>query len=285
MTRGYESGTTPQKVILVAAVALLATAGFAPAQDKKKSDKGAEKEGAAHIKEELGVNQFTTPSIATIITALKELRPIAYDKVSRDLSDAIPGDRARLALSTGAVIAEGFLTVSAEKQSRLTDIGRVLIRHAKGLGVGDGVTRHSKSILEKGAAKDWEAVRQELVATQRDVEKAMMALKDEEIAHLVALGGWTRGLEITAGLVADQYTPARAAILVQPSVLDYFIQRVETLNPSLRKTKLFATVEKNLGEIRKLAIKEGGAPPSADELKKIREFCGEIIALVQKQDE
>ncbi len=237
------------------------------------------------MKEELGVNSFTTPSIETLFTALKELRPIIFEKVSRDLPDSVPGDRARLALSTGVLLADGLLAVSAEKQSRLDDIGRLLLRHAKGLGVSDHVTRHNKSILEKAASKDWSGIRAELIGTQRDVEKAMLALKDEEIAHLVALGGWARGLDIAAGLVAEQYTAERAAILVQPDVLNYFIDRVETLNPSLKKTKLFTGLGKSLVEIRTLSIKDAAAPPVAEELKKIRELASGIITLIGTPEE
>ena len=285
MTLGYVSSVVPGKFLSMIAVAVFATAASSHAQDKPKVDKGAAKEGLDHLKEELGVNQFTTPSIGTVLAALKELRPLAFDKVSRDLPDSIPADRARLALNTGALIADGFLAVTAEKQSHLDDIGRLLIRHAKGLGVGDHITRHNKSILEKAATKDWDGIRAELVSTQRDVERAMMALKDEEIAHLVALGGWARGLEISATLVAEHYTPERAAILVQASVLDYFIDRVSTLNPSLKKTQLFTLTAANLAAIRTLAIKDGGAPPSAEELLKIRNLAGSIIKTIGTPEE
>lgn len=285
MTLGFTGGLKPGKFLCGMAVALLATAGACFAAEKPKADRAAAKEGAGHMKEELGVNSFTTPSIETLFTALKELRPIIFEKVSRDLPDSVPGDRARLALSTGVLLADGLLAVSAEKQSRLDDIGRLLLRHAKGLGVSDHVTRHNKSILEKAASKDWSGIRAELIGTQRDVEKAMLALKDEEIAHLVALGGWARGLDIAAGLVAEQYTAERAAILVQPDVLNYFIDRVETLNPSLKKTKLFTGLGKSLVEIRTLSIKDAAAPPVAEELKKIRELASGIITLIGTPEE
>lgn len=264
---------------------LVAAEPCAFAQDKPKVNKAAAKEGLAHLKEELGVNQFTTPSIETVLAVLQEIKPLAYEKSARDLPESAPSDRARIALNTGALIAEGFLAVVAEKQSRLDDIGRLLIRHAKGLGVSDHITRHRKSILEKSAAKDWVGIRAELVATQRDVEKAMMALKDEEIAHLVALGGWMRGLEISAILVSEQYSADRAAILVQAPVLDYFIARVETLNPSLKKMQLFTLTATNLAAIRKLAVKDGSAPPTAEELQKIRDFAGAVVKSIGTPEE
>ncbi len=247
----------------------LALSASAFAVEKKKPSKAEHAAAETHIKEELGVNQFTAPSIETLLTALRELHPVSYDAVARDLPTQNAPDRARLALSTGAVIADGFLAVIAEKQSRIEPIGRVLLRQAKGLGVGEHITRHSRSILEKAGGKDWEGVRTELIGTQRDVEQGMLALKDEEIAHLVSLGGWWRGLEITAGIVAEHYTPERAALLIQPSVLDYFADRISTLSPTFKKTKLWLTLDTNLREARRIVAKEDRSAPTKDEVLKL----------------
>src|ERR1700722_13782601 len=88
-----------------------ATAGVAAAQGRPKDD-------IEHIREELGVNDFTAPSIEIVFRELNELKPIPFDKVWRDLPDATPQNRPRLALEMGAIIADGFLAVAAEKQSR-----------------------------------------------------------------------------------------------------------------------------------------------------------------------
>ena len=237
--------------------------------DDKKAAKIGKEATQDHLREELGINQFTTPSIETLLTALHELRPVRYDKVARDVPEQYPSDRARLALSTGGLIADGFLAVAAEKQSRMEPIGRALLQQARGLGVGDHVTAHSKGILDRAAKKDWDGVRAELIGTQRDVENGMMALKDEEIAHLVALGGWWRGLEIASTIVEQDYTPTRAALLVQASVLDYFIDRVSSLNPRFKKTKLWAALNANLRTVRDLAVKDDRTPPTADAVKKL----------------
>jgi hypothetical protein len=248
---------------------------------EKKAAKGVSLD---HQHEELGVNQFTTPSIETLLTALRELRPVPYDKVSRVMPEGNPSDRARLALSTGGIIADGFLAVAAEKGSRMEPIGRALLQHAKGLGVGEHVNRHSKGILERAASRDWSGVRAELIGAQRDVEDGMMALKDEEIAHLVALGGWWRGLEITAGIVEQEYTPQRAALLVQPGVLDYFIDRVSTLNPRLKKTKLWAALDENLRAARDLTVKDDHSPPTAEAVKKLRNLAKATNEVIAQQE-
>ena len=230
-------------------------------------------EDLEHMREELGVNEFTAPSIDLIFDELNSLKPIPFDKVWRDLPDNPPQDRARLAISAGAAIADGFLAVSAEKQSRIEHVGRVLLRLAKGLGVGEHVTKHSRSILEKAAKQDWREVKLELTRAQADVEVALLALKDDEIAHLVALGGWIRGLEMTAGVVLEDYTPAKARRLIQPELMDYFLDRVATLNPTFKKTKLGLTLENNLKEARAITTKPVETPITKEEVKKIRDLA------------
>jgi hypothetical protein len=205
-----------------------------------------------------------------LLKALQALRPVPYEEVERPLPTQNPGDRARLALSTGGIIADGFLAVVAEKQSRIEPVARALLRQAKGLGVGEHVTRHSRSVLEKALVKDWKGIHAELIGTQRDVEAGMMALRDEEIAHLVALGGWWRGLEITSGILSSHYTQQGATLLVQPAIIDYFTDRISTMHPSFKKTKLWAALNGNLAAVRKLAVNPERAVPAPEAVRAIR---------------
>ena len=106
----------------------------------------------------------------------------------------------------GGLVADGFLIVEGEKKNLVDELGRVLLRQARSLGVGDRVMRHSASLTELGKRGDWAAVRRELIATQDDVERAMTALRDQKLAHLISLGGWLRGLEISSGAVIQIYS-------------------------------------------------------------------------------
>jgi hypothetical protein len=249
---------------------------FLPAAAWAQKKAPMESEDMEHIREELGVNEFTAPSIDLVFEELGTLGAIPFDKVWRDLPDSVPQSRPQLALASGAVIADGFLAVVAQKQSRIEAVGRVLLRLAKGLGVGDHVTKHSRSILEKAAKHNWDGVKKELIRAQADVEVAMLGLKDEELAHLVALGGWLRGLEMTSGVVADEYTPEKARRLIQPELMDYFLDRVETLNPIFKKTKLAQTLETNLKEIKVITTKPVDTPIELTEVQRIRDLVRDI---------
>jgi hypothetical protein len=261
---------------LLAASLLLATA---------QADPKPTEDDIEHIREELGVNGFTAPSIEVIFQELDSLKPLPFDKVWRDLPDSIPQDRARLGLSMGAVIADGFLAVASEKQSRVEQVGRTLLKLAKGLGVADSVTKHSRSILEKALRGQWGDIKGELVRTQAEVEASMMGLKDEEIAHLIALGGWLRALEIASTVAADDYSPERARRLIQPELLDYFLDRVSTLNPNFKKTKLGQTLEKNLLEVKRITTKPVDVPIEEAEVKQVRELARDINKRISSSDE
>ena len=232
------------------------------------------------VREELGVNEFTAPSIEQVLAELMDLRPIPIEKVWSDLPIGTPQNRARLALASGRVIADGLLAVIAEKPSRVEPCARALLRFAKGLGVADHVTKHSKSIIEKAAKENWLDVRRELVKAQADVESGMLALRDEEIAHLVSLGGWLRGLEIVSILIADDFSAPRAARLVQPEALDYFIDRISTLNPNLKAKALFQKIEEALKGIRGATVKPGEIPLNIDDVKKVRDITRELNARI-----
>ena len=87
------------------------------------------------------------------------------------------------------------------KENAVDNLGRVLMREARGLGVADRVMRHSASLTDLARHGVGPAVRKELIATQADVEQAVIGLHDQKMAHLISLGGWLRGLEISAGAI------------------------------------------------------------------------------------
>ena len=258
---------TARWLLLAAGCLLLAHAEAAPKSDP---------DDIQHMREELGINEFTAPSIDVILQELDALKPIPFDKVWRDIPESTPTDRPRLALAAGAVIGDGFLAVASEKQGRIENVGRALLRLAKGLGVADRVNKHSHSILEKAAKQQWDDVKHELKRAQADVEAAMMALKDEEIAHLVALGGWLRGLEATSGMVMDDYSADRARRLIQPELLDYFLNRLSTVNPTLKRSKAIVLIQKDLTEVKAIVSKPAETPIEKDEVKRIRELAKEM---------
>jgi hypothetical protein len=227
-----------------ALVCTLACAESAGAQDD--SDLTSDQ----HYREELGVNQYTAPSIEQLFSTLNALKPIPFQALTRAPRPVHFNNRVQFALSFGILIGDAFLAVEAEESEAIEPIGRELLRRAKALGVQQRVSSHSKQLLDLAKESNWTGLRKELIRTQIDVEKAMLDLRDEEMAHFISLGGWIRGLEIAAASVAAEYSPERASQLGQLDLLDYYIQRLDTLSPPLKSMPLISQIAGSLKEIR-----------------------------------
>jgi hypothetical protein len=219
---------------------------------------------AEHEREELGLNPYTAPSVAEIFQQLDDLKPLPFEELKREFPQAAHASREQMGLVFGGLVADGFLIVECQKKNLVEDLGRVLLRQARSLGVGDKVMRHSASLTELGKKGDWPAVRAELLATQEEVEQAMIDLRDQRMAHLISLGGWLRGLEISAGAVETNYTADRAAVLWQRDLINYYAEEMKTLPPNMAHTPLFQKVTTGIGSIRTLLNRTPESPPLAD---------------------
>lgn len=211
--------------------------------------------GEDHEFEELGVNRYTAPSIAQIFKQLDDLKPLPFDQLKREAPPVSGATREQKGLMFGELIADGFLLVEAEKKSLIENFGRVLMQHARGLGVGDRVMRHSASLTDLGKRGEWPRMKQELITTQSDVEAAMIELRDEKMAHLISLGGWLRGLEISAATVELDFSPQRAQALTRPDLADYFANELNTLSPALANTPLFEKIRAGIKTLEPLLNK------------------------------
>jgi hypothetical protein len=234
-----------------------------------------------HEREELGVNPYTAPSIARIFEQLDKLKPVAFEQLRRPLPETLGRSREEKALMFGQLIADGFLIVEAERKNLVEDFGRVLLRQARALGVAERVTRHSSSLTEHGGRGDWAAVRGELVATQADVEQAMIELRDQTMAHLISLGGWLRGLEIAAGAVATNFSPARARVLAEPELVDYFAGEMKTLPPSIAHTPLVDRIRFGVNSIQRKFTQSAGELTLAD-VQAVRAQAAELNTTIRE---
>jgi hypothetical protein len=265
----------PQKWLLVFVSLAVGPVTFAWAQNETATEQ-------SHEREELGVNPYTAPSIDHVFAQLDKLKPLPFDQLWRDFPQLSPARREQKGMIFGSLVADGFLVVEAERKNLVNDLGRVLIREGRGLGVADRVMRHSASLTELGRKGDWMAVRQELIATQADVENAMVELRDQKLAHLISLGGWLRGLEICADAVESNFSPERAKVLVQPELTDYFAQELATLPPSIAHVALFEKIRDGVKAIRASLSKAATAGLQRNEVKAIHAQARDLNLAIRR---
>jgi hypothetical protein len=216
--------------------------------------------GDEHIREEFGVNEWTTPSIGKVFDMMGALGTLSFDALKRPVVERPPGDRVEVSLGLGALIADGFLVVQCEKVEAMEDVGRAMIKYAKALGAGTRMNRHTQSLLENSVQGDWQSLRVELAKTQADVEAEMLQLRDVEIAHLISLGGWLRGFEISTSAVKAAYTEDKSRQLGRRDIVEYYAASLENMNPELQEREPLKSIRTGLQELLPLVdVPEGKA--------------------------
>ena len=232
-----------------------------------------------HMREELGVNPITSPSIAGLLNDLEVFRPIPIKLIESTDHSASFGNRLQTALHFGSLVADGFMFTLAERPQDIQNIGKELIRQSKALGVGNRLTKRSKSLFELSDKNDWVGMREELVRTQDDVEQSMMELHDEEMAHMISLGGWLRGFQLGATSTEERYSAAKAQVLGRIEVAEYFLDRLDTLNPRLKQTEMVALFIARIRDIRLVLVETQGQPPTEAQVAKLKKLADQAEAI------
>lgn len=236
--------------------------------------------GDEHVREEFGVNRFTTPSIKKLFEQLDELGELPYAELKREIPKTIPRERTLVALGLGTLISDGFLVVQSEEIEELENIGRAVLKQAQVLGAGKRVTKYTKSILENSVLGKWDKLKEELSKTQADVEAEMVMLRDVDIANLVALGGWIRAFEIAAVTTQKNYSNEKAVKLARTDLIAYFVETLQGLEPKLRERAHLIQINKDLESL--LASLGGHDPESENPQPKIIPTRENVAELAKK---
>ncbi|MEM6911212.1 MAG: hypothetical protein AAF555_06470 [Verrucomicrobiota bacterium] len=203
-----------------------------------------------HLREELGVNALTTPSIRKLFEELEALAPLPYARLRPEIPESVPADRLLIALQLGRMVADGFLVVQEEKLQDLEPLSRSILKFSKALGAGDRVKANAKSIIENAALGNTGSLKESLAKAQMDVEREMLELRDVDLAHLIALGGWVRAVVITGEAVLTDFQPEKAALLTRPDLVEYFLQRLEEFAPYLGEHATLDALRKEISTLR-----------------------------------
>ena len=238
-----------------------------------------------HVREEFGINPITTPSIKKVFEELEELGTLPYDRLKREIPERPPRDRALVALNLGALVADGFLIVQAEKVEHIEEIGKSILSHAKILGAGMKLTRHSKSILESSGLGDWDKLKSELAETQADVEAEMVLLRDVDIVHLISLGGWVRALEIVSKTaLTPQYDASKAKVIQRTDIIRYFLETLQGLEPQLRKRESIQELTRGVKEVYELVTPTVEAGMDEKTLEAVAAKATTLRALIEGRE-
>ena len=233
----------------------------------------------SHSNQELGINVYTAPSISKIFAQLDHLPAIPEDYVLRKRRENLPLDAGKLALSMGYLMADGFIAVRSGHMNDIKPIALDLSRYGKAIGVGDKMNTYSASLLEHAEKGQLEEFKRILASTQSAVNEELTALRDPDLAHLLALGGWLRALEASAAAIEQRFDASQAAVIFYPDAPTYFNEILAGLHPRTAKrlkVELLSAMLNKLAETMSLAP---GEQPSPEKVRTIRELSGSISTI------
>lgn len=238
-----------------------------------------------HVRAELGVNEFTAPSISKLFDTLQFLMPLPLMETQRESGERMPLDRADLAIELGFLIADGFLIVQAGQMDKVEGMAAELTRYGKALGAGERINRHAASLLESAENQNVEQLKKELSATQKDVEVELVTLRDADLAHLISLGGWIRALEVSSVAVDNQFSPERASKIMREDIADYYAEIVSGLEPRISERPSYLKLRKLLGDLSRQMVLAEGEEATAEKVKLIREEAAQLVELALERQQ
>src|SRR5947199_538777 len=193
-------------------------------------------------------------------------------------------NRAQIALNLGGLIADGFSAVEAKHSQQVKNIGTDIIKLAKALGVSEHVLSRGNSINEFAENDEWDALQEELEATQNEVKSSMQSHRDQDLIILVSVGGWIRGTQVVSAAVMQNYDERAAKVLRQPALVNFIQSKLNEVSPEVRDEPLVKELSGELPGIEKLVTFPVGKAPTADEVRKVNEAVGRIMNQIQSKE-
>lgn len=219
------------------------------------------------------------------MAALSKLgKPIDWASKSRPPIPTDFPDRGQRALNLGTLVADGYLAVQAESKQEVKNIGKDITALAKGLGVSEELKARGNSLMDFADDGNWDALREELEATQNEVKNKFSVSGDSDLIALVSVGAWVRGTELISGQVAKSYSKEGAQLLRQPAIVDYLAAKLETLPDKLRDEPAVKRARVKLAELKAAVSFPRENVADQEGVKKIHALSSELVKDLSKKN-
>ena len=229
------------------------------------------------IKQVVRIESITIPMPGEFFAAINKHGRPNWKQLVRTGTPEATDSRSQIALILGTLVADGYIAVEAQDSQGVKNIGKEIINLAKKLNVSQSVLGRGNSINDFAENNDWNALREELEATQNEVKLDMFEQKDSSLVTLVTLGAWAQGTELASGLVERSYTPESARLLRQPAIIEYLLDQIGTLPQAMREEPLIAKLSAGLEKSRDFVQAE---TPSMENIKDLHETMSHIVTAI-----
>ena len=233
----------------------------------------------SHSNQELGINVYTAPSISKIFDQLDNLPSIPEEYVLRNRPEKLPTNAGTLALEMGYLLADGFIAVRSGHMNDVKPLALDLTRYGKAIGVGEKMNVHSASLLEHAEKGQLEEFKRILASTQGEVNEELTALRDPDLAHLLALGGWVRALDASAAAIEQRFDARQSSVIFYPEAPAYFNEILGGLHPRTAKRLHIHEMRELPQQLEQKMMLQPGEPPTPERVRDIRQLAERISTL------
>lgn len=232
-----------------------------------------------HSNQELGINVYTAPSISKIFDQLDNLPSIPEEYVLRNRPEKIPMHAGALALEMGYLLADGFIAVRSGHMNDIKPIALALSRYGNALGVGEKMNSHSAGLLEHAEKGQLAEFKRILTSTQSDVNAELTSLRDPDLSHLIALGGWVRALEASAAALCENFDQEKARTIFYADAPEYFCEVLDGLDPRTARRIEAQQMCVLLREVAELMRLNENEQPTVEKVRALRDKVGAISTM------
>lgn len=261
------NGLSKPSAILWLAAVLSGTAQFSPGALSE-----AEMESAAQL------DALSIPTPGEIFAAVGKVERPAWSQLVESQPVPNTSSRAQISLILGTRVCDGFIAVEAQDGQAVKNTGRDIIELAKGLGVSQSILARGSSLSDFAENNEWNALREELEATQNEVKLQMELQKDADLVTLVSVGAWLRGTATLAEIVGQNYQPESATLLNQPAIASFLIDQIALLPPRLTENPLVSSSAEGLDKVRTLLLDTPGNPPDEATVLEILNITRNLVS-------
>lgn len=238
---------------------------------------------AAELTAAARTDSMTVPTPGELFAALgKQCKPNWASQFRGPVNTSL-ASRAQLALNLGTLIADGYVAVEAQDSGQVKTVGRDILSLGKSLGISKELIERGQTITTFAENNEWNALKEELEATQNEVKIAMAKLRDDDLVTLISIGGWIRGTDVVCGIIGDNFSDASASLIRQPALAGYLRSKLANLSAKMRDEPLIKSVDRQLAEMEKLVTFAPGTAATKDDVKKLREAAAALVKEIGKK--
>jgi hypothetical protein len=227
------------------------------------------------------LDSLSIPCPGEVFAALNKVCRPNWATLVTPATAPVSGDRAQLALAIGVLATDGYIAVEAQDGQQVKNVGREIMAMAKALGVSQSLLGRGHSLVEFADTGAWEALSDELAATEEEVKATMAGQKDRDLVLLTSSAAWLRGLETATGVVLADDSMRGAAVICLPELASRLSSDLATLPPRLGGNPRVVAVREALAKASGLLSPQNPTPEQQKKnLREIHDACATAVRVI-----